>query len=174
MLSIIWFPGITRKTGPRPAGYINIFMTFCSLVHAIVALTVAWGQPAHLLSFPWLAVGGLKFTLDLQVSTITVVAIVLIAGINLLAGIYAVGYMEMDWGWGRFYALLALFEAGMCSLVLCDSLFFSYVVLEILTLGTYLRCDWCKRCFFNKAYWRFISISWCCWLIPSGWNLEFY
>jgi len=46
--------------------------------------------------------------------------------------------MEMDWGWGRFYALLALFEAGMCSLVLCDSLFFSYVILEILTLGTYL------------------------------------
>lgn len=138
MLSIIWFPSITRKTGPRPAGYINIFMTFCSLVHAIVALTVAWGQPAHLLSFPWLTVGGLDFTIDLQVSEITIGAIVLVTGINLLAEIYAVGYMEMDWGWGRFYALLALFEAGMCSLVLCDSLFFSYVILEILTLGTYL------------------------------------
>jgi NAD(P)H-quinone oxidoreductase subunit 5 len=138
MLSIIWFPGITRKTGPRPAGYINIFMTFCSLVHAIVALTVAWGQPAHLLSFPWLTVGGLDFTIDLQISEITIGAIILVTGINLLAEIYAVGYMEMDWGWGRFYALLALFEAGMCSLVLCDSLFFSYVILEILTLGTYL------------------------------------
>ena len=138
MLSIIWFPSITRKTGPRPAGYINIFMTFCSLVHAIVALTVAWGQPAHLLSFPWLTVGGLDFTIDLQISEITIGAIILVTGINLLAEIYAVGYMEMDWGWGRFYALLALFEAGMCSLVLCDSLFFSYVILEILTLGTYL------------------------------------
>ena len=138
MLSIIWFPSITRKTGPRPAGYINIFMTFCSLVHAIAALTVVWGQPAQLLSFPWLEVGGLNFTIDLQISEITVGAIVLVTVINLMAGIYAVGYMEMDWGWGRFYALLALFEAGMCSLVLCDSLFFSYVVLEILTLGTYL------------------------------------
>ena len=138
MLSIIWFPSITRKTGPRPAGYINIFMTLCSLVHAITALTVAWGQPAKLLSFPWLEVGGLNFTIDLQISEITVGAIVLVTAINLLAEIYAVGYMEMDWGWGRFYALLALFEAGMCSLVLCDSLFFSYVVLEILTLGTYL------------------------------------
>jgi NAD(P)H-quinone oxidoreductase subunit 5 len=113
-------------------------MTFCSLVHAIVALTVAWGQPAHLLSFPWLTVGGLDFTIDLQISEITIGAIILVTGINLLAEIYAVGYMEMDWGWGRFYALLALFEAGMCSLVLCDSLFFSYVILEILTLGTYL------------------------------------
>jgi NAD(P)H-quinone oxidoreductase subunit 5 len=138
MLSIIWFPAVTRKTGPRPAGYINIFMTLCSVIHAIVALTVAWGQPAHLLSFPWLSVGGLNFTIDLQISELTIGAIILVAGINLLAEIYAVGYMEMDWGWGRFYALLALFEAGMCSLVLCDSLFFSYVVLEILTLGTYL------------------------------------
>lgn len=138
MLSIIWFPAITRKTGPRPAGYVNILMTFFSFVHAIAALTVAWGKPAYSLSFPWLAVGGLNFTIDLQISDLNIGAIVLVAGINLLAQIYAVGYMEMDWGWGRFFALLALFEAGMCSLVLCNSLFFSYVILEILTLGTYL------------------------------------
>lgn len=138
MLSIIWFPAITRKTGPRPAGYVNILMTFLSFVHAIAALTVAWGQPAYSLSFPWLAVGGLNFTIDLQISDLNIGAIALIAGLNLLAQIYAVGYMEMDWGWGRFFALLALFEAGMTSLVICDSLFFSYVILEILTLGTYL------------------------------------
>jgi NAD(P)H-quinone oxidoreductase subunit 5 len=46
--------------------------------------------------------------------------------------------MEMDWGWGRFYSLLGFFEAGLCALALCNNLFFSYVVLEILTLGTYL------------------------------------
>lgn len=138
MLSIIWFPAITRKTGPRPAGYVNILMTFCSLVHAIAALTVAWGQPAYSLSFPWLTVAGLNFSIDLQISDINIGAIVLVTGINLVAQIYSVGYMEMDWGWGRFFALLALFEAGMCSLAICDSLFFSYVILEILTLGTYL------------------------------------
>jgi NAD(P)H-quinone oxidoreductase subunit 5 len=138
MLSIAWFPAITRKTGPRPAGYLNILMTFCSFVHAIAALIVIWGQPAYSLSFPWLAVNGLNFTIDLQISDVNIGAIVLISGLNLLAQIYAVGYMEMDWGWGRFFALLALFEAGMTSLVICDSLFFSYVILEILTLGTYL------------------------------------
>ena len=138
MLSIAWFPAITRKTGPRPAGYVNILMTFCSFIHAIAALTVIWGQPAYSLSFPWLAVNGLNFTIDLQISDVNIGAIVLISGLNLLAQIYAVGYMEMDWGWGRFFALLALFEAGMTSLAICDSLFFSYVILEILTLGTYL------------------------------------
>ncbi len=138
MLSIIWFPSITRKTGPRPAGYINILMTFLSLVHAISALTVAWGQPARIVSFGWLTVGGLNFSIDLQISVINIAAIALVTFLNLLAQLYSVGYMEMDWGWGRFYALLAFFEAGMCALALCDSLFFSYMILEILTLGTYL------------------------------------
>jgi len=69
---------------------------------------------------------------------VTVGALLLITGLNLAAQIYAIGYMEMDWGWARFYSLIALFEGGMCVLVLCNSLFFSYVVLEILTLGTYL------------------------------------
>jgi len=138
MLSVIWFPGITRKTGPRPAGYINILMTLISFIHAIAALTVVWSQPVSSISFPWLEVGGLKFSFDIQISALSVGAIALIAGLNLLAQIYAVGYMEMDWGWGRFFALLALFEAGMSALVLCDSLFFSYMILEVLTLGTYL------------------------------------
>ena len=46
--------------------------------------------------------------------------------------------MEMDWGWGRFYSLLGIFEAGLCALTLCNNLFCSYVILEVLTLGTYL------------------------------------
>ena len=46
--------------------------------------------------------------------------------------------MEMDWGWARLFSLMGLFEAGMCGLVLCNSLFFSYMILEVLTLGTYL------------------------------------
>jgi NAD(P)H-quinone oxidoreductase subunit 5 len=46
--------------------------------------------------------------------------------------------MEMDWGWARFFGFLAFFEAGMCALVLCNSIFFSFMILEILTLGTYV------------------------------------
>lgn len=74
----------------------------------------------------------------MEISAVTVAAIVLVTGMNLLAQIYAIGYMEMDWGWARFYALMALFECGMCALALCNSLFFSYVILEVLTLATYL------------------------------------
>jgi len=111
-LSLIWTPSVTRKTGPRPAGYINIFMTFLALVHALIALFVIWEQPSQFLSFPWFTVTGLDLTFDVELSSLTIGAMVVIIGVNLLAQIYAVGYMEMDWGWARFYALLAIFEAG--------------------------------------------------------------
>jgi len=137
-LSILWFPSITRLTGPRPAGYVNLIMTAIAFLHALLIFPAVWQQPAVEFRFPWLSVAGLELTLPLEVSALTVGAILLITGINFLAQLYAVGYLEMDWGWARFYALLALFEGGMCGLALCDSLFFSYMILEILTLGTYL------------------------------------
>lgn len=137
-LSVIWFPAITRKTGPRPAGYVNALMTFMSFVHALVALQATWNQPVFEMAVPWLKVAGLEFTIPIEASSLNVGAVVLITGLNLLAQIFAIGYLEMDWGWARFFAMMALFEAGMTALVLCNSLFFSYFILEILTLATYL------------------------------------
>jgi NAD(P)H-quinone oxidoreductase subunit 5 len=138
VLAIPWSPAVIRLTGPRPAGYVNIVMTFFAFVHGLLALPAAWNQPAQYLEFQWLQAAGLDLTLPLEFSALTIGATVLVTGINLLAQIYAVGYMEMDWGWARFFSLLAFFEAGMCGLALCNSLFFSYIILEVLTLGTYL------------------------------------
>ena len=138
MLALLWSPRAIRMTGPRPAGYINLFTTSLALLHGLLAFPAVWQQPPHYLEISWLQVAGLNLTLPLEISALTVGASTLITGMNFLAQIYAIGYLEMDWGWARFFAFLALFEAGMCSLVLCNSLFFSYIVLEILTLGTYL------------------------------------
>lgn len=138
LLAIPWSPGIINKTGPRPAGYVNLIMTLLAFMHSTVALSIAWNQPAYEVFVPWLETAGLRLSIDLEISAISLGAMSLITGLNLLAQIYAIGYMEMDWGWGRFYSLLGLFEAGLCALVLCNNLFFSYVILEVLTLGTYL------------------------------------
>lgn len=138
ILTIPWSPGIIKRTGPRPSGYINILMTLISFIHGVLALPAIWNQPTQNKLIPWLNVAGLDLSIPIEISAITVGGTIVITGLNLLAQIYAVGYMERDWGWARFYAMLALFEGGMCALVLCDSLFFSYVILEILTLGTYL------------------------------------
>jgi NAD(P)H-quinone oxidoreductase subunit 5 len=128
-----------RRTGPRPAGYVNIVMTFLAFIHSLLAFMAFWGKSSPQFFFAeWLQVADLNLAIPIEASAITLGACILITGLNLLAQLYAVGYLEMDWGWGRFYAMMALFEAGMCALVLCNSLFFSYMLLEILTLGTYL------------------------------------
>lgn len=138
LLSTLWFPSIIRRTGPRPAGYVNIITSLFAFVHGLFALTEIWGQPPQQLIIPWFSIVNLNLDIPLEISVVTVSATLVITGLNVLAQIYAVGYMEMDWGWARFYSLLALFEAGLCGLVLCNSLFYSYIILEILTLGTYL------------------------------------
>lgn len=139
LLTIPWLPTITRLTGPRPAGYVNILTTALALIHSLMALVGFAGKSSPQFFFtPWLQAPGLELTIPLEASTITLGACVLITSLNLVAQIYAVGYMEMDWGWGRFFAMMALFEGGMCALALCNSLLFDYMLLEILTLGTYL------------------------------------
>ncbi len=138
IMSLTCSPGKINKTGSRPAGYINLLMTCIAFIHSILALQEVWQQPVQEIRFPWLTAAGLYISFDIKISSITVAALVLITGLNILAQLYAVGYMEMDWGWGRFYALMGFFEAGLCGLALCNSLFFSYVFLELLTLATYL------------------------------------
>jgi len=133
-----WFPGVIHRTGPRPAAYINLLMTSCAFLHSLVILQAIWDQPVQALFLPWLKVANLDLSFPIEISSVTLGAAVLITGLNLLAQIYALGYMEMDWGWARFYGLMGFFEAGLCALVLCNSLFFTYFILEILTLGTYL------------------------------------
>lgn len=138
LLAIPWSPGIIRKTGSRPAGYVNLIMTFLALVHSVLAFQSTWNQPPQEIFIPWLSTAGLNLTIALEISSVSVGAMVIVTGLNFLAQIFALGYMEMDWGWGRFYSLLGLFEAGLCALALCNNLFFSYAILEVLTLGTYL------------------------------------
>lgn len=139
LLTIPWLPTIIRRTGPRPAGYVNILMTALALLHSLAAFLGIWGQSsAQFFFIPWLQAPGLQLTIPFEASAVTLGACVLITSLNLLAQVYAVGYMEMDWGWGRFFTMMALFEAGMCALALCNSLLFDYMLLEILTLGTYL------------------------------------
>lgn len=137
-LALPWSPAIIHRTGPRPSGYVNLIMTAVAFVHSWVALLVLGDGPAQHLVFDWLNVAGLEINIPLEISSVTIGTSLLICGLNLLAQFFALGYLEMDWGWARFYSFLALFEAGMSALAFSESLFIAYMILEVLTLGTYL------------------------------------
>ncbi|WP_126147620.1 NAD(P)H-quinone oxidoreductase subunit F [Synechococcus elongatus] len=133
--SLLWSPGLIRLTGPRPSGYVNVIASGVAFLHSLLAL---WAMQPAQGSFRWLNTVGFELSFDWSSTTAALVALTVITGLTWFSQIYAIGYLERDWGWARFFGYLSLFEAGLSGLVLCDSLFFSYVILEMLTLGTYL------------------------------------
>ena len=146
-LSLLWSPGLLDRAGPRPCGYLNLTMVSVAFLHstlALAALHTNAGAGAAAIYRPltfgwtWLETAGLRVGFDGIVTEPALIAMTVITGLHVLTQIYAIGYMEMDWGWPRFFGSLSFFEAGLCALVLTDSLFFSYAILELLTLGTYL------------------------------------
>ncbi|MDJ0594574.1 MAG: NAD(P)H-quinone oxidoreductase subunit F [Pleurocapsa sp. MO_226.B13] len=138
LITLPWSLGIVRKTGPRPAAYINILMTVVALIHGSIIFNLIWTRPAQQFVFHWLEVADLDLTLSIELSPVSFGAIELVTGISLLSQIYALGYMEKDWSLARFFALMGFFEAALAGIALSDSLLLSYCLLEALTLSTYL------------------------------------
>jgi NAD(P)H-quinone oxidoreductase subunit 5 len=138
ILTLPWSVGLIRRTGPRPAAYFNILMTVLALVHSLALLQAVWNQPPLRIMVSWLNVVDLDLSFTLELSPVSVGAAVMVTGLSLLAQVFALGYLEKDWGLARFYALMGFFEAAMTGIAMSDSLFLSYALLEMLTLSTYL------------------------------------
>ena len=138
VLALPWSTGLIRRTGPRPAAYINIFMTLLASAHGLLLFQAIWGKSSQQLYLSWFRFADLHLELALDLSVLNLGTLELITLLSLLAQIFALGYLEKDWALARFYSLMGVFEAAMGGLVLSGSLFLSYSLLEILTLSTYL------------------------------------
>lgn len=138
VLTLPWSVGFIRQTGPRPAAYLNLLMTFVAFIHGSIAFALIWSTDPQQIVFHWLQTSDLDLTLTLELSPVSLGAMELVTGISLLAQIYALGYLEKDWSLARFYGLMGFFEAALGGIAISDSLLLSYALLEGLTLSTYL------------------------------------
>ena len=138
LLTLPWSFAIIKRTGPRPAAYLNLLMTLLSVVHCSVAFSLIWQGETEQLVLKWLSVADLDLFLSVELSSVSLGALELITGISLLSQIYALGYMEKDWSLARFFGLMGVFEAALGGIALSDSFLLTYGLLEILTLSTYL------------------------------------
>jgi NAD(P)H-quinone oxidoreductase subunit 5 len=138
ILTLPWGIGLIQRTGPRPAAYFNLLTTFLGFIHSLFVFQDIWNKAPQTLVITWFQAVDFQLTFALELSSVSIGAILLITGLSLLAQIYALGYMEKDWSLARFFALLGFFEAALCGLAISDSLFLSYALLEVLTLSTYL------------------------------------
>jgi NAD(P)H-quinone oxidoreductase subunit 5 len=138
LLTIPWAIGLIKRTGPRPAAYLNVVMTLVAFVHGTLLFWATLQQEPIHPTFHWLSVADFDLTFELEVSSVSVGAMEMVTGLSLLAQMFAIGYMEKDWALARFFGLLGFFEATISGLAISNSLFLSYAFLEVLTLSTYL------------------------------------
>lgn len=138
VVTLPWSTGIIRRTGPRPAAYINLLMTVLAFVHSTLIFPLTWHHQPLQLVFHWLQIADIDLTLSVDISSVNVGALEVVTGMSLLAQIFALGYMERDWALGRFFALMGFFAGAMSGLAISNSLLLSYILLELLTLSTYL------------------------------------
>jgi NAD(P)H-quinone oxidoreductase subunit 5 len=138
LLTLPWSMGLVKQSGPRPAAYFNLLMTFAAVVHGTLVFRATWQQEPVQLVFHWLKVANFDLTFLVEVSSTTTGVMELITSLSFLAQLFALGYMEKDWALARFFGLMGFFEAAMSGLAISNSLFLSYALLEMLTLSTYL------------------------------------
>lgn len=138
ILTLPWSTGIIRRTGPRPAAYFNLLMTVLAFIHGSIVYRAFWNQEPREIIFNWLQTVDLNLSFAINISAVTLGAMEVVTGLSLLAQLYGLGYLEKDWALARFFGLMGFFEAAMAGLTISDSLFFTYALLEMLTLSTYL------------------------------------
>jgi NAD(P)H-quinone oxidoreductase subunit 5 len=130
--------GLMRRTGQRPVIYFDLLMMALALNHCAWAMVALQDQPPYAFAFDWLKAADLELALRFEASGISLGAAALTSFMVLMAQTYAMGYMEKEGSLARFFGLLSFFGATLCGLALSDSMVFSYALLEMLSLSTYL------------------------------------
>ena len=88
--------------------------------------------------FDWISVGGFTVGATLRLDLLSATMILVVTGVGLLIHVYAIGYMDGDPRFGRFFAYLNLFVFFMLLLVLADNYGLLYVGWEGVGLCSYL------------------------------------
>jgi NADH-quinone oxidoreductase subunit L len=88
--------------------------------------------------YTWLQSGFLNVGVDFLVDRLTAVMLLVVTGVGLLIHIYAIGYMEHEGGYYRFFSYLNLFMFFMLVLVLAANLLVAFVGWEGVGLCSYL------------------------------------
>jgi NADH-quinone oxidoreductase subunit L len=88
--------------------------------------------------FTWIQSGSLEIGVDFMVDRLTSVMLMIVTGVGLLIHIYAVGYMDHEEGFARFFSYLNLFMFFMLTLVLARNFLLVFVGWEGVGLASYL------------------------------------
>jgi NADH-quinone oxidoreductase subunit L len=127
----------------RVAGYISTVTTMGSFAAAVVVFAEMWGESAsqrgHVTtSWTWLSAGPYHFGLSLLVDQLSVMMMLIVAGVSSLIVAYSVGYMDGDDEERRYFAYMSLFVFSMLLLVQGGNLLLLLAGWGMVGLSSYL------------------------------------
>ncbi|MEA1916825.1 MAG: NADH-quinone oxidoreductase subunit L [Campylobacterota bacterium] len=112
--------GASKKTlwaGLVPSGL--LFASFVS--SAILLVDVIHGNTVHVEMMTWMATGDLYIPFGFVVDQVSVTMMMVVTTVSTVVHVYAIGYMDHDKGFNRFFSWLSAFVFSMLVLVMSDN-----------------------------------------------------
>jgi NADH-quinone oxidoreductase subunit L len=127
----------------RVAAYVSTLTTMGAFAAAVVAFVEMWGRSAGsrggvTTSWTWLAAGPSHFGLSLLVDQLSIVMMLIVAGVGSLIVAYSVGYMNGENEERRYFAYMSLFVFSMLLLVESGNLLLLLAGWGMVGLSSYL------------------------------------
>ncbi len=127
----------------RVAGYVSTATTIGAFIAAIVAFFSLLGEHSHArthvtTSWTWLSAGQYHFGLSLLVDPLSVMMMLIVAGVGSLIVAYSVGYMDGENEERRYFAYMSLFVFSMLLLVQGGNLLLLLAGWGMVGLSSYL------------------------------------
>src|SRR5579863_3834582 len=131
------------KTAINAVAVGSVLLSFLWVLKTLSTLGVFGGgtplEQAHIEHyFTWIQSGMLNIGVDFAVDRLTAIMLLVVTGVGTLIHTYAVGYMEHEDGYYRFFAYLNLFMFFMLTLVLAQNFLLLFVGWEGVGLCSYL------------------------------------
>ncbi len=151
-LVLRWLPvigGSFSLTGPKCdlAGWLTVLAVGGSFALSLMALATVMSEGSQSFNMhQWIAIPGIMISFGIMLDQLTAVMLVVVSGVSFLVQLYAVGYMDGDDGYARYFSYMALFTASMLGLVTAGSIVQIFVFWELVGISSYLLIGfWLNR-----------------------------
>jgi NADH-quinone oxidoreductase subunit L len=130
---------VFTRAYPRISAGLSIASVALSLLSALFLLGKHWGLDSPIqFTFRWVVSGGIQIPFGYLLDPVSLLMLVVVAGISFLVQVYSIGYMAGDPGFSRYYAFMSLFAWAMMSLTLSPTMLQLYIFWELVGLSSYL------------------------------------
>ena len=123
LVSSLFSALFTAKPKKQFVGIIASLMIFISFYASFVLLVHILGghEPIHVELMTWMSSGNLYIPFGFVVDEVSVTMMMVVTLVSTVVHVYAIGYMDHDRGFNRFFSYLSAFVFSMMILIMSDN-----------------------------------------------------